>query len=99
MNKQMAVRVLTGVLALVMVVGSTAEGGFAAEAASTSEFVEDGGAAIVGTGPWLAKMACAACVGGILVAGGSSIVGLIAIVGAHAAGVGLCAGACVVGFS
>lgn len=97
MKKLLAVRVLTGILTLVVAAGSAAGDGASAEAMPTSEIV-DGGVAVVGTGSWLAKLACAGCVGGILAAGGSSIVGLIAIAGAHAAGLGLCAGACAVGF-
>lgn len=97
MKKLLAVRMLTGILTLAVVAGTAAGGGLAAEAVPTSEVVE-GEATVVGTGPWLAKLVCAGCVGGILAAGGSSIVGLIAIASAHAAGVGLCAGACTVGF-
>ncbi len=98
MKKHMAVRILVGIMALVVVAGAAAGGGIALEAGPIVETVADGPDSITGTGPWLAKMACATCGGVILAFGGSSIVGLIAIVGAQAAGVGLCAGFCTVGF-
>lgn len=95
MNRILAARVLTGILALAVAAGSMANSGVAPESVPVREIVDD---AIVGAGPWLAKLACAGCVGAILAAGGSSIVGLIAIASAYAAGVGLCAGVCTVGF-
>ncbi len=98
MKKLMAVRTLAAVLTLFAMAGSTIGGNVPAEAATAVEIV-DGEASVVGTGPWLAKIVCAGCLGTILFLGGSSILGLIAITVAAPGPVGLCAGMCTVGFS
>ncbi len=99
MKSQSVVRTIAGILALAAIPAAAIGGQVSADSALATPPAAVESEAVVGTGPWAAKIACAGCAAVAIAAGGSSIVGLIALVGAHAAGAGLCAGVCTVGFS
>lgn len=98
MKRQSVVRTIAGILALIAVPAAGIGGHVAADSASTTPPATPVAEAVVGTGPWLAKFICAGCVAGAIAAGGSSVIGFLALAGAHGAILGACAGACTVGF-
>lgn len=99
MRKQSVVRTIARILVLVALPAAVIGGGTAADAATSTPTPATASVAVVGSGPWLAKIACAGCAAAAIAAGGSSVIGLVALVGAHAAGAGICAGVCTIGFA
>ena len=85
MKSQSVVRTIAGILALAAIPAAAIGGQVSADSALATPPAAVESEAVVGTGPWAAKIACAGCAAVAIAAGGSSIVGLIALVGAHAA--------------
>ena len=99
MNQRSALRSIAGILALVLVPSLNLAGGGAVRANPPGAPAPPAAAeAVVGTGPWLAKMACVTCIAAGITLGGSSIFLFVAFAVKHAWAAGLCIGACQVGF-
>ena len=97
MSPRTAIRSIAAILALVLVPSLNLAGGVRANPpgilapATTAE-------AVVGAGPWLAKMGCVACIAAGITLGGSSIFLFVSFAVKYAGVAGACLGACQLGF-
>ena len=99
MRRTRGARILAGVLSLAVVSAlaapSAAPAPASADIAPSAEVVDGG---VVGGGPWLAMFGCAGCVAGVIAIGGTTVVGVAALLASHMVTAGLCAGVCTVAF-
>ncbi len=81
-----ATRLVAGMMALALVAANVGQA-FQTQGSSAGEIVAadvapsggQGADAITGAGPWLAKAACIACGGALIAFGGTTVVGVVAL--------------------
>ncbi len=100
-----ATRLVAGMMALALVAASTGQAfqteGLNAGEVVAAEVAQSGGPAgdaVVGAGPWLAKMACIGCAGAFIAFGGTTVVGVAALMIAGLPFTVACLDYCATGF-